>query len=187
MEGTVCGINASVYDPLLECLDKMDSARKSRTTARAGSTLSITKTNKYRPCFILRGNPMSNYTTICLMATFGGANYDDLADITQRLVRPVQHNHPSFSEAATIHLTPAWTREPQWMICWATDVTGALSVWSGAGDVPYSMDAAAVDKLQRDVKRLEHQLMEAASADRNLKKRLQADLMVRTGRLILFD
>ncbi len=121
---------------------------------------------------------MSNYTTICLMATFGGANYDDLADITQRLVRPMQHNHPSFSEAATIHLTPAWPREPQWMICWATDVASALSLWSGAGDVPYSTDVATVHKLQRDVWNLEIKLMKAASADCNLARRLQADLMV---------
>ncbi|KAF8879865.1 hypothetical protein CPB85DRAFT_445861 [Mucidula mucida] len=186
MEGTICGINASVYDPLLACLHKMHGARKSRTLARTGSTLSITKTMKYRPCYILKVNPMANFTTVCFMATFGGADYDDLADITQRLVRPVQHNHPSFSEAATIHLTPAWPREPQWMICWATDVASALSLWSGAGDVPYSTDAATVHKLQRDVWNLEIKLMKAASADCNLARRLQADLMVHIGCLVLF-
>ncbi|KAF9009181.1 hypothetical protein BDZ89DRAFT_535631 [Hymenopellis radicata] len=113
MKGSICGIHASVYDPLLQCLDKMDGARKSRTSlasARPGSTLSITKTKKFRPCLVLKANPMSNYSSICLMATFGGADYDDLADITRRLVRPVQHNHPSFPEASTIPVTPAWPK-----------------------------------------------------------------------------
>ncbi|KAF9009175.1 hypothetical protein BDZ89DRAFT_1078681 [Hymenopellis radicata] len=176
MEGSICGIHASVYDPLLQCLDAMDGAGSSRTSlasARSGSTLSITKTKKFRPCLVLRASPKANYATICLMATFGGADYDNLADITRRLVRPVQHNHPSFPEASTIPVTPAWPQDPQWLICRANDITTAPSPWSG----DYSVDAGTVEKLQKYVKNLEIKLMKAASADRNLKKRLHTDLM----------
>ncbi|KAF9009183.1 hypothetical protein BDZ89DRAFT_1119699 [Hymenopellis radicata] len=174
MEGSICGINASVYDPLLQCLDRMDGTRRSRTSLASArrSTLSITKTKKFRPCLVLEANPMANYTTICLMATFGGADYDNLADITQRLVRPVQHHHPSFGEASTIPVTPAWPKDPQWLICWANDITTALSPWSGA----YSVDTATVHKLQIYVGQLANNLVKAASADRGLEKRLRADL-----------
>ncbi len=188
MQGSICGIHASVYDPLLECLDKMDGARRSRTSltvSRTGSMLSITKTKKFRPCFVLKANPKANFRTICLMATFGGADFDNLADITRRLVRPVQHNHPSFGDGSTIPVTPPWPRDPQWMICWETNITTTPSPWSS--DVPYSVDTLVVDRLQKYVAKLAINLMKAASADRDLAKSLRADLMVRTGRLILFD
>ncbi|KAF9053897.1 hypothetical protein BDZ89DRAFT_1125595 [Hymenopellis radicata] len=178
MEGSICGINASVYAPLLQCLDAMDGAGRSQTSlasAQPGSTLSITQTNKFRPCLVLKANPKANYTTICLMATFGGADYDNLADITRRLVYPVQHNHPSFRDAPTICVTPVWPKDPQWMICWANNITTKLSRWSS--DVPYSVDKMTVQKLRSHVMELRKNLIKDASADRDLKKRLHADLM----------
>ncbi|KAF8879873.1 hypothetical protein CPB85DRAFT_1341452, partial [Mucidula mucida] len=134
------------------------------------STLSITKSKKFRPCLVLKANPMANFTSICLMATFGGADFDDLSEITRRsyYTRP-----------------PPWPRDPQWMICWGINITTAPSAWSGA--VPYSVDAATVEELKTFITKRRKNLFKAASADRNLKKRLHADLMVRRDSSVSFD
>ncbi len=182
MEGSICGIHASVYDPLYDCLYELNGSplrgpKVSLESIKPCSTLSITKTKKFRPCLVLKANPLSNYKTISLMATFGGTNYDELADLMQRLVRPVQNDHPSFRDTPAVPIKPVWPRDPQWVICWPKRVTVELSAWSD--DVPYSVDKTDVRELNDYLVDVRRALVQDTRTRSGLRQHLFDNLIVR--------
>ncbi|KAF9000776.1 hypothetical protein BDZ89DRAFT_1147166 [Hymenopellis radicata] len=180
MEGSICGIHASVYDPLYDCLCELKGSplrgsKASLASIKPYSTLSITKTKKFRPCLVLKANPLSNYKTISLMATFGGIDYDKLADLLQRVVRPVQNDHPSFCDTRAVPVTPAWPKDPQWVICWPKRVTVELSAWSD--DVPYSVDKNDIRELNNYLVEVRRTLVEDTRTKSGLRQQLFDNLI----------
>ncbi len=181
MEGTICGVNASVYDPLYDCLADLGGpplrgSRASLASISQSSVLSINKSKKFRPCLVLDDNFHTNYKRICLMATFGDTNFDELADLIQYVVRPVQRDHASFPDTPAIPVTPAWTRNPQWIICWPKNVTAELFPWQ---DPPHSVEVDVLDELSDYVRDLRIRLKDAARKNSGLRQRLLDNLLVR--------
>ncbi|KAF8912396.1 hypothetical protein CPB85DRAFT_1561478 [Mucidula mucida] len=104
------------------------------------------------------------------METFGGADYDNLADV---LFAPSNIVTRPMESSSTIPVAP---RDPQWMIYWENDIATALSPWSR--NVSHSLNAVAVKELQIYTRKFRKTLFKAASTDRGLEKRLRGDLPI---------
>ncbi|KAI0365058.1 hypothetical protein BV20DRAFT_780634 [Pilatotrama ljubarskyi] len=151
--GHICCIYESTATPIERILEQHPTIKacpalyKKCKDALERITAEGSRIGKERPCVLLCTIPSDTRTTptICIMATFCGAAYEELSEILKIFCIPVS---PNLGQEGSIplHTTPEWPNSDQWIIAYPFDSTRYIKgFWragyrtptsSGSEDVP---------------------------------------------------